>query len=528
MKKYILILTALMTSFLSTGFAHNIKPVGEVIVERGTNCYTAMLNTVKGFKSTNVAYFAIAVAALTTAINLDISTMFEAVGVMAAAPFAWINKEGEFTRLKADEAVKLDEADTLKYQDDLAADILKRDEDTAKQIVELQKNGEDSEAVKEEIAELKRKLDGIKVEDIQEMMKTLRLHGKALAKQQDEGTINGSTLETALKIAFDAKESELKGFNTNKGSVEIVVKATQTYGDITDGEDFAQMKPGILDIPVRMPKIRQLFTSLPLRTEFLEYAEQDTVVRDAKNVAKCAPAVTDTKETVVVNQITTKVVKDQIDFCRLFVADYPFMRSRIDRLINQSLSLKIDSQYLLGDGTGNNIAGIDSYSSEFNAANAACDISTSIQDASYVDLVLGMDTQIVELGQQNSYMPNIVLVNKCDWFIFVQSRKDLNNNYLDARVTMSGGVPTIGGMQVIWTPIVPQNELYVMDTTRGESIDRQELILEVAFENGTNWESNIASLQGYERLNLLVENNNANAFMKCTDVAAAITAITEV
>jgi len=444
----------------------------------------------------------------------------------------WINADGFFVKLKADEVAKLEVEEIAKYQDALSADILKRDEATAKQIVELQekaeKDGEDKEAINEEIAALKVKLDGIKVEDIQEMMKTLRLHAKELGKQKDAGKLNGSSFQSALKAAFDGKITELKGFNDNKGSVEIVVKATQTYGDINDGEDFAQRKPGILDEPVRMPKIRELFTSLPLSTEFLEYAEQSSVVRDAQNVAKCAPVTSTTKEEITINTITTKVIKDKIDFCRLFVADYPFMRTRIDRLINQSLSLKIDSQYLLGDGTGLNVAGIDSYSSEFNAANAACDISTSIQAANYVDLVLGMETQIIELGKQNAYVPNVVLVNKCDWFIFVQSRKDLNNNYLDERVTMVGGVPQVGGMSVIWTPIVPQNELYVMDSTKGESIDRQEIILEVAFENGTNWESNIASLQGYTRLNLLVENNNANAFMKCTDVATAITAITEV
>ena len=216
-----------------------------------------------------------------------------------------------------------------------------------------------------------------------------------------------------------------------------------------------------------------------------------------------------------------------IDFCRLFVADYPFMRSRIDRLINQSLSLRIDRQLLLGDGTGENLFSIDSTSSEFSAANVACDLATSIQAANMVDLILGMQTQIIELGEQEGYDPDTVIVNKCDWFKDVESLKDLNNNYLDTRVTMIGGTPFIGGMMVMWSPIVVQNTLYVFDSMKGEIIDRQSLEIDIAFENKDNWEKEIATLKGMERLNFLVPNNWKNAFMKTSDIDTAVSAITK-
>jgi chorismate mutase len=436
----------------------------------------------------------------------------------------WLSKEGKFVKLSNDEIDELSTEDAVKYADACIADSLEKDEDLAKQIVELMKKGKGYE---EEIAELKSKLNGVTIEDIAHMMKQLRIQGEALTKMKKEGKITVDTMEGDLKRVFDSKETELKDFNDNGGkSIKFTIKATQTYGDIDAGLDYAQFKPGITDIPVRMPKIRQIFPVLPLSTEHLKYTEQNTVVRDAQNVAVCAAVTSTTKETLVVNDIATKMVKDQIDFCRKFVEDYPFMRSRIDRLINQSLSLRIDSQLLLGDGTGENISGIDSYASEFNAANAVCDISASIQAATYVDLLLGMETQVDELGEQNAYNANVGLVNKCDWFIFVQSRKDLNNNYLDGRVTMVNGVPQVGNLSIIWTPIVPQNENYVFDSTKGEIVDRQQLEIEVAFENKDNWEKEIASIKGTERLNLLVENNNANAFMKCTDVAAALLAIT--
>ena len=434
----------------------------------------------------------------------------------------WI-VDGEFKKLTGDQIKGLDEAQLEAYSTDLNADNLKKEEEIAKKITAL---GEENDENREELKALKDQLNGIDLETVKTLLTAVKEQGAELTRMKEAGVISDDSFKTAMKSAWDSKVDAIKEAHDSKKNIEIAVKAEQTYGDITSGEDFAQMKAGITDKPVRRPNIRSLFGTIPVSTEFLKYTEQDTVIRDAQNVAKCAAVTSNTKETLVVSTIETKVIKDMIDFCRMFISDYPFMEARINKLINESISLRVDHQLLLGDGTGENTNSIDSVSSTFSAANPACDISASVQAATYVDLILGMETQIIELGEQNAYMPDTVLVNKCDWFIYVQSRKDLNNNYLDGRVTMVNGVPFVGGMRVVWSTLVPQNELYVFDSTKGDVVDRQELVLEVAFENKDNWEKQIASLQGYVRLNFLVESNNANAFMHAPDVAAAITAIT--
>ena len=438
----------------------------------------------------------------------------------------WTKDDGTFKKLNSEEVAKLENDDVIKYQDDLAADIIKREEAIASKIVAL---GEENESNKAELKALKDELISANTETadmVKSMVETMREQGRQLGKLVDTGSIDKGSFKSEMKAAWDSNLSKIQEAHDSKKNIDLTVKATQTYGDIDAGLDFATMKPGVTDIPVRAPKIRDLFNTIPLATEFLKFTEQDTVVRDAQNVAKCAAVTSTTKEELIVSSIETKVIKDQIDFCRLFIADYPFMESRINRLINQSIALRVDSQLLLGDGTGENTFSIDSVASTFNAANAAADISTSVQVPTLVDLILGMETQIIELGQQNAFMPDTVIVNKVDWFIQVQSRKDQNDNYLDGRVTVVNGMPQVGGMAVIWTTIMPQNEIYVFDSTKGEVVDRQELSLEVAFENKDNWEKQIASLQGYVRLNFLVESNNANAFMHAPDVAAALTAIT--
>lgn len=449
-----------------------------------------------------------------------------ATSVTVIAPIvavAWI-KDDKFVKLDADAISKLTDEEMKLYAKALNEANQKREDEIAKRLGELD---EKNEAHKKEIDDLKKELNGLDLATIKEMLLAVKAHGEELKLMREKGSISEGSFKSNLKAVWDANFDKLKAGNDKGESVRLAIKATQSYGDINSGLDFAQMRQGIVDIPVRMPKLRTLFRALPLSTEFLKYTEQNTVVRDAKNVAVCSAVATNTKETIIVRSIGVEVIKDMIDFCRTFINDYPFMQSRIELLLNTSIALKVDSQLLNGTGVSPQIFSINSTASEFSAANPVAVLTSMVPDASMIDLILGMQTQIEELGEQGAYAPDTVLVNKVDWFLRVQCRKDANNNYLDSRVTIVNGVPYVGGMRVVWLPtsLLPQNKLFVFDSTKGEIVDRQELIVEVSFENRDNWEKEIATLKGYERLNFLVANNNKNAFMKCSDVTVAIAAI---
>ena len=67
-----------------------------------------------------------------------------------------------------------------------------------------------------------------------------------------------------------------------------------------------------------------------------------------------------------------------------------------------------------------------------------------------------------------------------------------------------------------------------MDSTKGDILDRTSVNLTMSDSNGTNFVDEYVTLMVTAKLQFLVENNNANAFMKCTDVSAGIQAITQV
>lgn len=431
----------------------------------------------------------------------------------------WI-VDGKFKALDAEAIKGLSEDDLIDYHQAKMAD------DLAKiKVIE-----DDVKGNKEGLAEIVKSLADTR----DQIMKAVIKQGETLAELARKNNL--PTLEKgALRKAFDdnkEKFAALKNRDSKEGfqfTVDLTkAVVTQTYSDIDAGSDFAQMRPGVIDQPVRRPRFRDLFGSIPLSTEVYKYVEQDSVVRDAQNVANCTAITTSlTKETLLVSSIEPVKVKDMIKACIDFLDDYAFMQSRINKLLNQSVALQVDEQTLLGTGIAPEMNSIDSVASEFSAANPILVLTLAIQDANFVDLILGMATQIEMLGQENSFRPNIAVVNRGDWFKLVESKKDANNNYLDYRVQrLSDGSIMIGDLLVVTSPIVVTNTCYVFDSSQGEIIDRRQLVIDIAFENGTDWESDIVALKGSERLNFLVPNEVANAFMKCSDVATAITAIT--
>ena len=378
------------------------------------------------------------------------------------------------------------------------------------------------------------KANGLEVKSLKE--KNVELEGQIKSTKDELVKMSGDLAKlkevptqkkqkSVLDVISEKKEGLEAISKKNRDSVvDFSVKATSTYGDIDAGLDFAPMRPGITDLVKKQTRFIDLFKKTPFNGEFYKYAEQETVVRNAQNVAVCSPVTSNTKETIITKNIITKKIKDVLKFCSDYANDYPFVEGRLRTLINDSVLFKADTDVLLGDGTGDNMSGIDSYASEFDAANTAAPVP-SIPSANYIDLILAMQAQIYTLGQENGYAPDTVILNYMDWFSLVLSSKDADANYLDYR-NVNMGTAVINGMTVITSPDVAANTCYVLDKTKGEMIINQSYEVSMAYENSTDWESDLVAMKGSIRANLLVETPNLNAFMKCSDVAAGITSIT--
>jgi len=362
-----------------------------------------------------------------------------------------------------------------------------------------------------------------------------------LKSVKDELVKNGTELEklkevksskveqkSAFAEEFEKKSTEIKSFVTNGGKVELELKADATYNDLTQTGVLDQLAPGISDIVKKQPKVASLFSRIPMITETYTYLEQTSIVRDAQGVAGCAKSFTSlTKEEIGEQKVNYVKIKDTVDICKDYALDYGYVENRYRTILNDSIAFKIDTDLLLGTNSTTSTNSIDNVSSEFDPANVDAPIGANIPDANMADLILGMATQIDVLGKLGSFKSNVALVNKMDWFVQVESAKDANGNYLDPRISKVGGNTFVGDILVIPLVDVAANNLYVMDTTKGNILDRTSINLTMSDSNGTNFVDEYVTMMVTAKLQFLVENNNANAFMKCSDVATAIGAITK-
>ena len=216
-----------------------------------------------------------------------------------------------------------------------------------------------------------------------------------------------------------------------------------------------------------------------------------------------------------------KKVRDFVDVCIDMMDDYTFVQGEITSLVATDVRLKVDQQLLLGTDTGAELNSVDAVASTF----AAGDYALKVAVPTTADVIKVVGCQIADLGQNNAYSANYALLNPVDACL-MQMEKDDNGNYLLPSWITADGVQ-IGAIRVIVNQLVPANEMYVGDFTKGTVFSRKGLTVEMAFENNDNFERELVTVKAYERLNLRVRNVDENAFMHVPSISGAITALTK-
>jgi hypothetical protein len=319
------------------------------------------------------------------------------------------------------------------------------------------------------------------------------------------------------------KSAEIKEVLKSNKKFELEIKAQQDPSDIGTRTDYATFLPNTVFKPVRATRIIDLFRRVPVSTEYVKYREEDTVTRDAKVVVACATSTSNTKKTWVTRTVQIQKIRDFVDVCLDMIDDYAFVASEVEQLVNQSVKLKEDSEILLGSG---NILSIDAIASEFDPANVLAPYTGAFASATLAELTAAMKAQIYTFGQENSWNADTIVMNYNDYVKFMH-QKNADGDYLLPNFVMSGdGV--LNGMRIVTSPLVTANTLYVFDSSKGEILDRQGATLEMSYENNDNFEHEIVTLKVVERIQFHVAQINQDAFMKCTDIAQALTDITAI
>ena len=219
-----------------------------------------------------------------------------------------------------------------------------------------------------------------------------------------------------------------------------------------------------------------------------------------------------------------RVIADSIPVTRNAYRHLGFIQSEIDRLLRKNQALRKDLQIYKGDGIAPNIKGIYTFTTAVTLASLPRYQNVSVPNLS--DLIMDLTVYVANKsdasGAQSKYAPNVVFINPADALQFYA--KGSNGHYVLPPFMQTTG--KIGNLTIIESPRVTANTLMVGDSSFGTIYQSEDVVIEAALVND-QFLKNQWTIRAEQELCFLQRNADIGSFVKVTDIAAAIAALTK-
>lgn len=354
---------------------------------------------------------------------------------------------------------------------------------------------------------------------IKDLSEAVKKQGETLSAMKNQSAGKSKSFEDLLKEKSGEFDAMIKAGGAGMISINTSLKTVQSSNVGSDTNAFRDQNVG--QIQRGMPYMRDLFPKVFLSGGThgdVKWYEQLAVTNNAGNVAEVRTAPTESNLTWVEKTLNSRRI---MDWCKISVdslKDIAFVRGEITALINKNMKIKENSQLLSGLGTGNEIAGINTYATDFVTAGV------SVKDAQLVDLINQAGVQIA-VDMLGGALPNYWVANPADVQKYIRSRKDANNRYLFEAWAL-GANPTIGNMQAVENALAASDTLLVGDFNRATLYIWDDLMIEIA-QIEDDKKTGLTTIIAYLRENLRVNDVDKKAFVKVDSIATDLAAITE-
>ncbi|MGE6445049.1 phage major capsid protein [Pseudomonas bubulae] len=290
--------------------------------------------------------------------------------------------------------------------------------------------------------------------------------------------------QTALDLqkSWDGKSSgkvDVKSFDKVLGST------AGSAGSLIQ----AQMNPGILMPGLRRLTIRDLLAQGRISSNSLEYVRENVFTNSAAPVAegtlKPESNLTFTKQTANV-----KTIAHWIQASRQVMDDAPMLESYVNNRLLFGLALVEEAQLLNGDGTGDNLTGLNQVATAYDAALDATGDTRADQIA-----------HAIFQTSESEFEASGIILNPRDWHA-IALLKDAEGRYIF-------GGPAAFAAKVMWgLPVVATKAQALGTFTVGgfdlasQVWDRMDATVEVSREDRDNFVKNMLTILCEERLAL--------------------------
>ena len=299
-----------------------------------------------------------------------------------------------------------------------------------------------------------------------------------------------------------------------KGGLKLEVKAVaaMTFGTHTTGNvGRVEREAGIVRDLQRTPILLDLFNTSSTNAKTFEWVEKtgreggvtmvaEGTVKPQGDFDLAGHTQTPKKDALIIT-----VSKEMLD-------DIDGLQREIEDEVREQIRLFSDDASLTGDGTGNNIEGMDANATPYVAGSFA----GTVESANVFDVLRTMVNQV----ELNNDFPTGVLMHPSD-ATAMELVKDANGQYVMPPFVSAGGVQ-VKGLPIRTSTVVTQGEAYVGNFNRFKVKIREDITLDVGYRGAAgDWEKNFISFLGEQRLFAFIPANHYGSIVKADLVAAA-------
>lgn len=389
-------------------------------------------------------------------------------------------------------------------------------------------------AVKTELTELTKGL--ISPKEFAEKMEAIGLKDNdTFKKLQDAVDKQGTELTKLLEKGKDVPGQELsKAISERAADIQAIAKA----GKGTEKMVSMQISKATVQrssvtnntMGFRLPDIGQLAYAGSViegslrhvnitgtdHNGVIRYIDQATVGRNAQWVAETAAK---PEGSIIWQEYTMplETIAEWIPVTKQAFNDLGFIEGELRRLLEVDLSVKIDTDLVTGSGVTPIIKGLYTYATAWVPAAPY----QGVTDANIFDLIAAVATKIA-LGKESKYSANVVYLNPVDIWKYKVLKATDGHYLLPPFVTPDG--QNIAGLRVIETSKVAANTMVVGDSRYATIYDLEAYNVSLGWIND-QFIKNMFTILAERRLALLVRNADLDAWIKVTDISAALTGL---
>ncbi|WP_338505608.1 phage major capsid protein [Erwinia aphidicola] len=308
-----------------------------------------------------------------------------------------------------------------------------------------------------------------------------------------EQKLSAGAEDPAQKKSFSERAAEelTKSWNGSKGSFDAKTFNKSLGSDAGSAGSLIQpmQVPGIVMPGLRRLTIRDLLAQGRISSNSLEYVREEVFTNNAASVAekqlKPESDITFSKQTANV-----KTVAHWIQASRQVMDDAPMLQSYVNNRLMYGLALAEERQLLNGDGSGDDLEGLNHVATSYDASlNATGDTRA--------DIIAHAVYQVTE----SEFSASGIILNPRDWHS-IALLKDGEGRYIF-------GGPQAFAANVMWgLPVVPTKAQDAGTFTVGgfdlasQVWDRMDATIEVSREDRDNFVKNMLTILCEERLAL--------------------------